>query len=206
MGFTSKFVMELSRAVLAAGGDLEALSGVLPHFDCRMGSWSSWEEARALLMWRAYDCSVNGVSDAVHHSNIDGKKERQAAMSLGKREKIEWLHRHSMLPLPSHQAYGTVIAKVKRRIESCDPREPTVKKMALRSRLEPVDGPVLELFRQDAIFPVGDTLMPSEQEEDTKALGLFAIEKLQAETGMSKKAAKRALKAAAKRQQKELGE
>ena len=42
--------------------------------------------------------------------------------------------------------------------------------------------------------------MPSEQEEDAKALGLFAIEKLQAETGMSKKAAKRALKAAAKRQ------
>ena len=46
---------------------------MLPHFDCRVGSFASWEEARSLLLWRAYDCSVNGVSDAVYHIKGSGK-------------------------------------------------------------------------------------------------------------------------------------
>ena len=45
---------------------LAELAEIAPHFDCRVGSYASWEEARALLLWRAYDCSVNGVSDAVY--------------------------------------------------------------------------------------------------------------------------------------------
>ncbi len=49
--------MELSRLVLEAGGTLDGLASVLPHFDCHMGDWESWEEARALLFWRAYGTS-----------------------------------------------------------------------------------------------------------------------------------------------------
>ena len=53
---TAHFVMELSARCMTAGVGLEGLSQVLPHFDCRVGSFTSWEEARSLLLWRAYDC------------------------------------------------------------------------------------------------------------------------------------------------------
>ena len=160
---TARFNMELSRMVLESGGTIDALARILPHFDCRMGSWYSWEEARSLLLWRAYDCSVNGVSDAVHHSSHAGKKK---AIGLGKREKLQWLFERDMLPLPRHQAYGTVLARVKRRHEGRDPRpemEGKAPTLTLRSRIEPVDGPVLELARQDALFPVADALLPKEE-------------------------------------------
>eukprot|EP01045_Picozoa_sp_COSAG04_P024102 COSAG04_NODE_2963_length_3342_cov_2.451742_3_plen_283_part_00 len=61
---TSRFVMELMHmaaerlGAISSRGTLGALSQVLPHFDCRMGSWSSWDEAQALLFWRGYDCSA----------------------------------------------------------------------------------------------------------------------------------------------------
>ena len=44
---TAHFVMELSGRCITAGVGLEGLSQLLPHFDCRVGSFSSWEEARA---------------------------------------------------------------------------------------------------------------------------------------------------------------
>ena len=43
--------------------------------------------------------------------------------------------------------------------------------LTLRSRIEAVDGPVLELARQDALFPVADALLPKEDganEEEEK--------------------------------------
>merc|ERR1711972_1295132 len=70
---TARFNLILAQACVDGGIELHELVGVLPHFDCRMASFSSWEEARALLLWRAYDCSVNGVSDAVHQIPGSGK-------------------------------------------------------------------------------------------------------------------------------------
>ena len=130
---------------------LEGLSQVLPHFDCRVASFSSWAEAQSLLLWRAYDCSVNGVSDAVFHIPGSGK----AIQSLGKREKIGWLHANGHLPLPRHQAYGTVLAKVRRRVDGHNPKTGATV-ATLRGVLEQVDGPVLELARTDALFPRDD--------------------------------------------------
>ena len=49
----------------------EEVGDISPHFDCRIAAWDSWEEAKALLLWRAYDCTVNGVSDAVHQAKGD---------------------------------------------------------------------------------------------------------------------------------------
>ena len=40
---------------------------ILAAFDCRIGSYATREEAMSLVLWRAYDSGVNGVSDAVHH-------------------------------------------------------------------------------------------------------------------------------------------
>merc|ERR1711879_1056103 len=92
---TARFIMDLAELCVADGKSLDGLSKVLPHFDCRLGRYDSWEEARALLMWRAFDCSVNGVADAVHHSKIsDGKKE---AMGKHKEAKVQWLWQQGLL-------------------------------------------------------------------------------------------------------------
>lgn len=150
---TAHFVMELSSRCLARGVGLDGLRKALPHFDCRVGSYASWEEARALLLWRAYDCSVNGVSDAVYQIKGSGK----AIQGRGKREKIEWLWQHGLLPLPRHQAYGTVLVKVKRAVDAHNPKTGEATR-ALRSAIERVDGPVLELARTDALFPPDERL------------------------------------------------
>merc|ERR1712099_212304 len=97
---------------------LDELAVILPHFDCRLAQYKSWEEARSLLMWRAYDCSVNGVSDAVYHTKGSGR----LIQSKGKREKIEWLWKEGKLPLPRHQAYGTLLVKVKRQVAGYNPK------------------------------------------------------------------------------------
>merc|ERR1712176_1381515 len=148
---TAKFLVELGQLCVSEGKGLHGLAKVLPHFDCRLGSYKSWEEARSLLMWRAYDCSGNGGSDAVYHTKGSGK----AVMSLGKVEKVKWLCENGLLPLPRHQAYGTVLAKVKRAVQGYNPKtNETV--TTLRGVIERVDGPVLELARNDALFPMDD--------------------------------------------------
>ena len=65
-----------------------------------------------LLAWtrRGYDCSLNGVSDAVYQTKDSGKQ----IQGKHKLEKIRWLHARGKLPLPRHQAYGTILVKVKR--------------------------------------------------------------------------------------------
>jgi tRNA(His) 5'-end guanylyltransferase len=148
---TSHFVVQLSIWCVSSGmSGLDGLASVLPHFDCRLGHYESWEEARALLMWRAYDCSVNGVSDAVYHTKGSGKQ----VQSLGKREKIEWLWKHGLLPLPRHQAYGTVLVRTKREVEGFNPKTNEAV-TTLRGVIDHVDGPVLELMRSDSLFPEG---------------------------------------------------
>merc|ERR1712048_1480208 len=101
---TAHFIMQLAVKCQEKGVGLEDLSQILPHFDCRVGHYSSWEEAQALLLWRAYDCSVNGVSDAVHQIKSSGKQIQSLNVSL----KLEWLWQKGRLPLPRHQAYGSL--------------------------------------------------------------------------------------------------
>ncbi len=163
---TACFVLELSKMVLEAGGNLDGLGEVLPHFDCRMGHWKSWEEAQGLLLWRGYDCSVNGVSDAVHHSGVPGKKK---GMTLNARDKVAWLHDNNLLPLPRHQAYGTVLTRVKRReeVKGADPRRPDEIVSVTRSKIEQVNGPVLELARTCGFYLEPDH--PSDAELATTA-------------------------------------
>jgi hypothetical protein len=61
----------------------------------------------------SYDCSINAVSDAVHHSghlNLDGRK---AVSVKGTGDKLVWLHENNRLPLPQHQAVGSLFMKKK---------------------------------------------------------------------------------------------
>merc|ERR1712224_857341 len=76
----------------------------LSHFDCRVGTFESEEEALALVLWRAQDCGVNGVSDAVHQSKVAGKNLKGGNTA----DKLLWLAEQCMLPLPAHQAYGSL--------------------------------------------------------------------------------------------------
>lgn len=90
----------------------------LSHFDCRVGMFESQEEALALVLWRAADCGVNGVSDAVHQTRGAGKKMKGSNTS----EKLIWLAEQGRLPLPAHQAYGSLFLSERRKIEGVDPR------------------------------------------------------------------------------------
>lgn len=152
---TAHFIMQLARHCEGKGVGLEDLMHILPHFDCRLGQYSSWEEARALLIWRAYDCSVNGISDAVYQVKGVGKQ----VMALDKRAKVEWLWKQGRLPLPRHQAYGTVFVRVKRTVEGFNPKLGKSVK-TLRGVIEHVDGPLFELLRGDMLFPSNDELPP----------------------------------------------
>lgn len=157
---TAHFIMQLARRCQENGVGLEDLSHILPHFDCRVGHYASWEEAQALLLCRAYDCSVNGVSDAVYQTPGSGKQ----IQGLGRQEKVAWLSQQGLLPLPRHQAYGTVKVRVKRLQDGYNPKLGRDVK-SLRGKIEQVDGPVLELVRTDSLFPVDDVL-PKEQQVD----------------------------------------
>jgi len=148
---TAHFIMHLAKKCTESGVGLEDLSQILPHFDCRVGHYATWEEAQALLLWRAYDCSVNGVSDAVYHTKGSGKQ----VQTLGRQEKVAWLFENGLLPLPIHQAYGTVLVRVKRVIEGHNPKL-GVSVKTLRSVIEQVNGPVLELVRTETLIPAND--------------------------------------------------
>jgi len=141
---TAKFVVGLAQLCSGEGCGLEGLAQVLPHFDCRLGWYESWEEARALLMWRAYDCSVNSVSDAVYRT--EGSGERKAMMAKGKLEKTEWLWKQGLLPLNKHQAYGHLLVRSLKEKQGFNPQtqETTT---SMRQVIEPLEGPVLELLR-----------------------------------------------------------
>jgi len=149
---TAKFVMQLCEECQKKGTNLDELLHVLPHFDCRMGTYSSWEEAQALLIWRAHDCSVNGVSDAVYQ--LPGTKHIMSQGTLGK---IKWLWEQGKLPLPRHQAYGTILTRVKRLVKGYNPKF-SIHVTSLRNVIEQVNGPVLELVRTDSLFLKDDVL------------------------------------------------
>lgn len=90
----------------------------LAHFDCRVGVFDAEEEALALVLWRAQDCGVNGVSDAVFHTQGTGKQLR----SSGTGEKLVWLAAAGRLPLHRHQAYGSLFLRSLRRFEGVNPK------------------------------------------------------------------------------------
>lgn len=144
---TSVFTSKLAELCVLKNIPISELTKTAPHFDCRIGHYESWEEAQGLLLWRSYDCSVNGVSDAVYQTKQCPKSVREA----GKIEKVKWLHENGYLPLPSHQAYGTCFVRVKRLRDGFNPQlDKTVK--VLRSVIEACEGPVQELFRTDKLL------------------------------------------------------
>lgn len=126
----------------------------LAAFDCRLGHYATLDEAMALVLWRAADCGVNGVSDAVHKSRGKILNAKQV-MGKSKEEKLQWLAANHMLPLKPHQAYGSYFVKVRRTREGINPRTGQTA-TSLRSTIEEVHGNVLRLASVGALFPKDD--------------------------------------------------
>lgn len=87
-------------------------------FDCRMAQYDTLKDAFELILWRAYDCSVNGVSSAVYMSGLpECKKESRKHTDA----KLLFLYQNGCLPMPSHQAYGSLWKKIKLPTEVMNP-------------------------------------------------------------------------------------
>eukprot|EP00434_Breviolum_minutum_P019987 symbB.v1.2.017631.t1/scaffold1340.1/size241236/16 len=93
-------------AKLADEKGIELPEDVVAHFDCRAGLFDTEKEALALLLWRAYDCSVNCVQDACHHLGAPLEVVRSDFA-----QKLRWLNDADLLPLHPHQAYGSMFVK-----------------------------------------------------------------------------------------------
>jgi tRNAHis guanylyltransferase len=79
-------------------------------FDARIGQWNSLAEAMTLIFWRSNDCSVNGVSDAIHH--LKGHPTIKVSKDVrgnNTTEKLKFLNNHNILPLNPHQEFGTFL-------------------------------------------------------------------------------------------------
>eukprot|EP01126_Amoeba_proteus_P007334 TRINITY_DN12638_c0_g1_i1.p1 TRINITY_DN12638_c0_g1~~TRINITY_DN12638_c0_g1_i1.p1 ORF type:complete len:328 (-),score=49.12 TRINITY_DN12638_c0_g1_i1:56-988(-) len=123
-------------------------------FDCRMGCYDTLEEALTLILWRAYDCGVNSLSDACYHQKgrIEGAK---TAVGTSSRKKLEFLHQHNLLPLADHQAHGSYYVRV-RRNKVCKNPNTDEKVLVLRSVFEKIEGNVLNLAASDRLTLVDD--------------------------------------------------
>lgn len=125
----------------------------LANFDCRLGTFATLEEAMSLVLWRAADCGVNGVSDAVYKSKLPGAK---STMRAGTSDKLKWLAENGLLPLQPHQAYGSYFVKVRRLHEGFNPKTGETSS-SLRSTIEEVSNVnLLRLAAKDGLFPPDD--------------------------------------------------
>lgn len=95
-------------------------------FDCRMAVWDSLKDAFGLILWRAYDCGVNGLSDAVYNFRINGDVElpsRKIRSNWDSGKKLKFLSDQGLLPLHPHQAYGSLFLRTKKEVKGYNPKE-----------------------------------------------------------------------------------
>eukprot|EP01052_Picozoa_sp_SAG31_P029420 SAG31_NODE_2923_length_4906_cov_2.144581_3_plen_419_part_00 len=141
---------------------LELEPGLLGTFDCRIGSYSSREEAASLVLWRAYDSGINGVHDRVFQlKGMAGYEDWKAVHGRDTHTCLQWLHDKGLLPVPTHQAYGSFYATVKRLRTGIDPRSGKQGPPSLRRTVEQVPGQLLQRVAEaglSSLFPQNDTL------------------------------------------------
>ncbi|GAB5365239.1 hypothetical protein AAMO2058_001040200 [Amorphochlora amoebiformis] len=138
---------------------------ILAQFDCRVGKFETLEEALSLVAWRAYDCGVNGVSDAVHKAKKSVQKEgkesisRKNAKLLDTGKKLKWLYERKLLPLPSHQARGSFYVRTMRLKTAFNPK--------LNKEVECLRSVIDEVKNKDVLSLIGgktnlqDLIMPA---------------------------------------------
>jgi hypothetical protein len=67
-------------------------------------------------------------------------------------DKVAWLWEKGLLPLPHHQAYGTLLVKTNRVVSGYNPKSGATNE-TLRGVVEPVAGPVVEFLRTGMLWP-----------------------------------------------------
>mmetsp|Transcript_93033 Transcript_93033/g.165476 ORF Transcript_93033/g.165476 Transcript_93033/m.165476 type:complete len:348 (+) Transcript_93033:50-1093(+) len=146
---TALFNFKLQGLFSAKGICME--ESLLASFDCRLGHYATLEEAATLVLWRAADCGVNGVSDAVYKSKgrLAGAKQ---IMGKSTDEKLQWLAANGLLPLKAHQAHGSFFVKTKRPSDGFNPKT-GLSVHCVRSQIEQVPGNVLRRAAEGALFP-----------------------------------------------------
>lgn len=123
-------------------------------FDARIGVYDTIKEAFELVLWRAYDCSINGVSQAVHyavHKNIFKGHTKQSTQQLHQGEKLDLLNKHGLLPLRDHQAYGTLYVKTycEKMAVNKKTNEP---KLVVKKKYVPLGGPVISAVKDKKLM------------------------------------------------------
>mmetsp|Transcript_4468 Transcript_4468/g.8242 ORF Transcript_4468/g.8242 Transcript_4468/m.8242 type:complete len:332 (-) Transcript_4468:115-1110(-) len=165
---TCTFVSELMALSIQQKKD-EICTAILqqlnPTFDCRVGVYDTQMEALSLILWRAYDCGVNACSDAVHKSGIPGARK---IVRYSTYEKVAWLAENNLLPLFPHQREGTLFIK-RRRLREGVNQKTGEKVTFMRSKVEPVEGCVLQLYKDGAMFDLGEELDESLDQDNKKA-------------------------------------
>lgn len=122
-------------------------------FDARIGVYDSLDEAFELVLWRAYDCSVNGVSQMVHNHKFEGHT-KQSIQQLNQGEKLDLLNKHGLLPLRDHQAYGTLYVKTHCEKMAVN-KNTNESKLVVKKQYVPFVGPVISAVK-DKNLVVGD--------------------------------------------------
>lgn len=93
--------LELIKLALFSETDTDLDDHPTVEFDCRLAIHDNVQDAFSLILWRSYDCGINGVSDAVHGI-------KKSLSDLNTHDKLTYLSENNHLPLPDHQAYGSV--------------------------------------------------------------------------------------------------
>ena len=124
-------------------------SDVCVMFDCRMSCTKTMEDAFRLILWRAYDCGVNGVTSGVLFSGVDGHKKMVGANTW---DKLKWLAENNLLPLRPHQAHGSFYYKNKRLTTGFNPITQSVVDNVYRDCIDKLDGCVINNVKNHTIM------------------------------------------------------
>lgn len=116
-------------------------------FDSRIGTYNTLYDAFELILQRAYDCSVNGISQAIYLSNIIGSKKLK---NLNTSEKLKYLNDNNMLPLRDHQSYGILLKKELSDNVECVNKLTGVKTIKSVIKVKQINGPVIANIKNNA--------------------------------------------------------
>lgn len=128
-------------------------------FDCRVARYATRDEAAAVLVWRAYDCAVNGVSDAIYAARNDKVPGATDLVPQSTAAKLAWLaaQQTQRLPLPVHQQVGTYLVKYRKQCKKlCQSTGQPVG--YLHKARHVLSGNLITRWKEDTLFPSDETI------------------------------------------------
>jgi tRNA(His) 5'-end guanylyltransferase len=111
-GFATQFLNRYISQLLAdAWLDPNFLSPKYPDIimDARIGIYKSYRDAFELILWRAYDCSMNAISTALYLNQLGESLE-----NMSNTHRVHLLKQNNILSrMTEHQKYGTLLYREK---------------------------------------------------------------------------------------------